>query len=74
MELDLSIEKSLAETDKEEFQDLDVDSVDSLLASSSKGRETPMQCRMGRKAPVMLVEVYFDSEDTNVKINIKVDN
>ncbi len=73
MESDVSIVKSLAEINKEDFQDLDVDSVDSSFASSSKGRETSIQCRMGRKAPFMLAEVYFDSEDANVKINRKVD-
>ena len=73
MESDVSIVKSLAEINKEDFQDFDVDKVDSLFPSSSKGRETSIQCRMGRKAPFMLAEVYFDSEDANVKISSKVD-
>jgi len=73
MESYISIVKSLAEINKKDFQDLDVDNVESLFASSSKGRETPIQCRMGKKAPVMLVEVSFDSEDANFKINSKVD-
>ena len=78
-ELNVSIVNTIAEIDEEDFQFLDVDNVDSLVAndaltlSSSKGQETPMQFRIGRKAPVILAEACFDSEDTNVKINSKVD-
>jgi len=66
--------QSLSEKDWEDLQDLDEDSVDSVTAkhsfvSSCKDENKPGQCRIQRKARVILSEVCLDPDEIDVKTN-----
>jgi hypothetical protein len=66
--------QSLSEKDREDLQELDEDSVDSVTAkysfvSSRDDDKNPGQCRTQRKAHVILSEVCLNPDEIDVKTN-----